>query len=80
MTGLLRSLTHRSRTMNHPNGYVIYSESRRLGGVLTNLCVWDGNEWHQAPLSSWDKRVDMNAMLDWLRDNLPADAFRHRND
>ena len=75
-----RSLTHKTREMVHPNGYIIYSESRRLGGVLTNLCVWDGKQWHEAPLARWDRRVDMTAMLGWLRENLPHDAFRKEQD
>jgi len=74
-----RWLTHKTHQLHHPNGYIIYSESRRLGGIITNLCVWDGKEWHQAPLHLWNRHTDMDELLHWTKAHLPADAFRHRN-
>lgn len=76
MRRLIYRLTHRTDRAVHPiKGYVVHTESRRWDGRLTNLCVWDGATWHQAPLHEWDNGVTTDDMTDWTFSRLPADAF-----
>ena len=73
---LLRWLLVRTDKVVHPKGYIIHSESNRFGrGALTNLCVWDGTRWHQAPLDLWDRRDPINYLEVWIKAHLPQDAW-----
>lgn len=75
MRRLIYRLTHRTERVVHPiKGFVLLTESRRLTGRLTNLCVWDGTTWHQAPLDEWEN-ITADLMWDWSMSKLPADAF-----
>jgi hypothetical protein len=82
MKRLLYRIFHKEQQYRHPNGYIIHSESRRFSknGMLTNVCVWDGKQWHQAPLSMWDARDGINYLSIWIQAHLPLESFRHRND
>lgn len=76
---LPRWLTHRVRILTHPNnGYIIHAESRRITGILTNVCVWDGTQWHQAPLAMWNKGEGIDYLGIWIRAHLPLEAFDSR--
>ena len=81
MKRLLYRLLHKQQQYHNPDGCIIHSESRRFSrdGVLTNLCVWDGKQWHQAPLSMWDARDEINYLGIWIDAHLPIEAFRHRD-
>lgn len=79
MRGAIYRLFHRTDQVIHPKGYIIHSESRRFGRqTLTNLCVWDGAVWHQAPLKSWDRTEGINYLEIWVRAHLPRDAWDAR--
>jgi len=72
MRGLLYRLLHKSHQVSHPDGYLIYSEYFRFGNQhLTNLCVWDGTAWHQAPLDEWDRREGIDYLGGWIMGIVP---------
>jgi hypothetical protein len=64
---LLYRLFHKTKVYNHPNGYVLHSEYRWFPPqVMTNLCLWDGKEWHQAPIHEWDGNDGFDYLGAWI--------------
>jgi hypothetical protein len=81
MKRLLHRLLHKAEQFRYLSGYIIHSEFRRFpkDGVLTKLCVWDGEQWHQAPVTMWDKRDGVPYLEIWMDNMFGRDAFRHRD-
>ncbi len=77
MRGIAYRILYKTENVVHPtNGYIFHSEFRRFGRqLLTNLCVWDGTTWHQAPLSEWNRATDGYIFEGWIRGHLPKDAW-----
>lgn len=74
MRRLLYRLLHRQTRFVHPKGYIIHSEYRWFPPqVLTNLCVWDGTTWHQAPLHHWDRTEMFDYLGGWIMGIVPDD-------
>ena len=72
--GLWYRLTHRQVKAYHPNGYILHSEySVFPPQVLTNLCLWDGTQWHQAPIEEWDRTDGIDYLNGWVMGIIPLD-------